>query len=73
MGYEVLGRDTGGFHSSLCNGLGKDYEEKLHLVFNERGLFDDLDSAVQAAEYTRREEAGSEPGFRAPFRLTAVR
>ena len=69
LGYEVLCWDIGGFHSFICNGLEKDYEEKLQLIFNENGFFNELDSAVKAVEYTRRDEVGAEPGYWAPFKL----
>lgn len=70
LGYEVLCWDTGAFHSFICNGLEKDYEEKLGLKLNPNGLFDDLESAVQAVDYTNREDVGAEPGYWAPFRLS---
>lgn len=69
LGYEILCWDMGGFHSFICNGLEKDYEEKLQLKFNANGFFDDPDSALKTVEYTRRDEVGAEPGFWAPFRL----
>jgi hypothetical protein len=69
LGYEVLCWDTSSFHSFICNGLEKDYEEKLGLSLNSHGFFDDLESAKKATEYTRGDGVGAEPGYWAPFKL----
>jgi hypothetical protein len=69
LGYELLCWDTGGFHSFICNGLENEYEEELLLRFNSNGFFDNLETAITAVEYTRRDEVGAEPGFWAPFKM----
>ena len=38
IGYDILGWDTSGFHSYLCNGLDKDILEKYDLSVNNVGL-----------------------------------
>lgn len=70
LGYEVLCWDVGAFHSFICNGLEKDYEEKLGIKLNQNGLINDLEDAVRATEYTNRGDVGAEPGYWAPFRLS---
>jgi hypothetical protein len=62
LGFDVLGVEFGGdFHTFSCNGLEKDYVEKLGITFNAHGLIPDQDQALAAAEYTNRDETGAEP------------
>lgn len=62
LGFDVIGLDySGEFHTFSCNGLVKDYVEKLGITFNAHGLIPDQDQALAAAEYTNRDETGAEP------------
>lgn len=63
LGFDVLGVEYGGplFHTFSCNGLAKDYVEKLGITFDAHGLIPDQDQALAAAEYTNRDETGAEP------------
>jgi hypothetical protein len=63
LGFDVLGVEYGGnpLHTFSCNGLERDYVEKLGIIFNGHGLIPDQDQALAAAEYTNRDETGAEP------------
>ena len=62
VGFDVLGMEYGAsFHTFSCNGLEKDYVEKLGIIFNAHGLIPDQDQALAAAEYTNRDETRAEP------------
>ncbi|MCK7483538.1 MAG: hypothetical protein M0C28_45795 [Candidatus Moduliflexus flocculans] len=62
LGFDVLGMEYGAsFHTFSCNGLEKDYVEKLGIIFNAHGLIPDQAQAFTAAEYTNRDETGAEP------------
>lgn len=62
LGFEVLGHEYGGdFHSFLCNGLEKDFSEKLGIIFNETGRINTLEDAKRAEEYINDDSVGAEP------------
>jgi len=62
LGFEILGHEYGGdFHSFLCNGLEKDFAEKLGITFNETGRMKTYEDAKRAEEYINDESVGAEP------------
>jgi hypothetical protein len=62
LGFDVLGvEDSGSFHTFSCNGLEKDFAEKLGVTFNDYGLIPNQDQALTAAEYADRDETVAEP------------
>jgi len=62
LGFEILGHEYGGdFHSFLCNGLEKDFSEKLGISFNETGRINTLEDAKRAEEYINDDSVGAEP------------
>lgn len=70
LGFDVLGSEYGvSFHTFSCNGLEKEFDEKLGISFNEYGLIDDYSRAVAACEYANREDVGAEPVAWYPFRV----
>jgi hypothetical protein len=52
IGFDVLGYDTGRFHSWLCHGLETEVEQKLAIRPGPDGLLPDLISARAVADYT---------------------
>lgn len=70
LGFDVLGAEYGGwFHTFSCNGLEKDFSDKLGVLFNQCGLIDEYVRAVAASEYTNRDDTGAEPVAWYPFRV----
>jgi len=70
LGFDVLGANYGGdFHTFSCNDLARDYHEKLGICFNRHGLIDDERQAIDACEYTNRDEVGAAPVAWYPFRV----
>ena len=65
IGYDILGWDTGGFHSYLCNGLNKDIESKYSLEINDLGLIQNQYSQVK--EFAEYIEGQGEPVIWLPF------
>lgn len=61
LGFEVLGDESGFFHSWLCNGLEKDCNEKFGIIPNEFGLIKTLFEAEKCAEYANDDDVGAEP------------
>jgi hypothetical protein len=62
LGAEVLGADHGGFHSSLCNALERDFAARLEARPNAHGLYDDHALARRCASLVDRGDLGAEPG-----------
>jgi hypothetical protein len=70
-GFEILGDEWGGqFHSFVCNHLGKEYAEKLHITFNQYGLIDLYEDAVRATSYTNLDEVPAEPVLWQPWLIS---
>ncbi len=67
LGFEILGYDTSGYHSWLCNGLEQDVADELSVRPNADGFVDTYHDAMKAAEFCGRDEVGAEPGFWAPW------
>lgn len=61
LGYEILGFESGTFHSYLCNGLEKDFKDHFSFKLNEHGLIPSLDDAARYCNYSNNEELGTEP------------
>ncbi|WP_456363492.1 hypothetical protein [Priestia aryabhattai] len=61
LGYEVLGYESGGFHSYLCNGLEKDFNQHFHFSLNNNGFIDSLEEANRYCKYSNQQEIGTEP------------
>ncbi len=70
LGSEILCFDHGSFHSSLCNGLERDFAAKFGARPNAHGLYDDAALARQCAAHVDRNEVGAEPGVWLAWRLT---
>ncbi len=51
IGYEVLGFDSGLFHSYLCNGLEHDFSQQFNFSINSRGLIHTFEEADRYSNY----------------------
>ena len=51
IGYEVLGFDSGLFHSYLCNGLERDFDHQLNTSLNSHGLIHTFEKADRYSDY----------------------
>ncbi len=51
VGYEVLGFDSGSFHSYLCNGLERDFRQHFNFSPNRYGLIDSIEEADRYSDY----------------------
>ena len=51
IGCEVLGFDSGLFHSYLCNGLERDFSQQYNFSLNSRGLIYTLEEADRYSNY----------------------
>lgn len=51
LGYEVLGFDSGSFHSYLCNGLENDLYQQFNYEPNRHGLIASLEEADRYSDY----------------------
>ena len=51
VGYEVLGFDSGSFHSYLCNGLESDFRQHFNFSPNRYGLIDSIEEADRYSDY----------------------
>ncbi|WP_233550625.1 hypothetical protein [Exiguobacterium sp. RIT452] len=51
VGYEVLGFDSGSFHSYLCNGLERDFRQHFNFSPNRFGLIDSIEEADRYSDY----------------------
>jgi hypothetical protein len=70
-GFEILGDEWGGqFHSFVCNHLEKEYEERLHITFNQYGLIDLYEDAIRAANHTNLDEVQAEPVLWQPWLIS---
>jgi hypothetical protein len=67
LGFEILGYDSGSFHSFICNRLETDYRDRLNIRLNENGLIESYDDAAHAAEYTMKDDVGAEPALWMPW------
>lgn len=67
LGYEVLGFDSGTFHSYLCNGLEKNYHKHFGFQLNAAGFLDSLEQAEKFCHYTNDDDLGAEPVLWLPW------
>lgn len=51
IGYEVLGFDSGSFHSYLCNGLERDFSYHFNFSLNIHGLIHTFEEADRYSDY----------------------
>lgn len=51
VGYEVLGFDSGSFHSYLCNGLERDFRQHFNFSPNRYGLINSIEEADRYSDY----------------------
>lgn len=51
IGYEVLGFDSGSFHSYLCNGLERDFNHQFNTSLNSHGLIHTFEEADHYSDY----------------------
>jgi len=51
VGYEVLGFDSGSFHSYLCNGLERDFRQHFNFSPNRYGLINSIEEANRYSDY----------------------
>jgi hypothetical protein len=71
LGFELLGEDTGHFHSWLCNDLEPELRTRLGVEVNEFGLIADERTARLAAGLVDRGAIGAEPVPWRPWLLVA--
>lgn len=69
MGYEVLGFEYGSFHSYLCNGLEKDFDEHFKFTLNQNGFLPSLEDASRYCDYSNDEDLGTEPVLWLPWAI----
>ena len=69
LGYEVLGFETGGFHSFICNSLENDFSSKLGIELNSNGLVENYSEASKAADYAQNPDVGAEPALWQPWAI----
>jgi len=69
MGYEILGYEYGAFHSYLCNGLEKDFNEHFKFTLNQNGFIPSLEDAARYCEYSNNEDVGTEPVLWLPWAI----
>lgn len=67
LGFEILGYDSGSFHSFICNRLETDYRDRLNIRFNSNGLIELYEEASRASEYTMRNDVEAEPVLWMPW------
>lgn len=70
QGYEILGWDMGGFHSSLCHGLERRYVKELGIELGPHGRPTTLEDARRCADHTNLDTSGAEPVLWLPWRFT---
>lgn len=51
IGYEVLGFDSGSFHSYFCNGLEREFSHDFNLSLNSHGLIHTFEEADRYSDY----------------------
>lgn len=51
IGYEVLGFDSGSFHSYVCNGLERDFSHYFNFSLNSHGLIHTFEEADRYSDY----------------------
>ena len=73
LGFDVLGWDSGGCHSFVCNGLERAFFEKLRARANAFGLYDDETVATRCAELPGSPGVGAEPALWQAWRVTRYR
>ncbi|WML48025.1 hypothetical protein RCG23_22470 [Neobacillus sp. PS3-34] len=69
MGYEVLGFEYGTFHSYLCNGLEKDFNNHFKFTLNQNGFIPSLEEANLYCDYSNDEDIGTEPVLWLPWAI----
>ncbi|MBM7653001.1 hypothetical protein [Neobacillus cucumis] len=69
MGYEVLGFESGTFHSYLCNGLEKDFNKHFKFTLNQNGLIPSLEEANRYCDYSNDDDLGTEPVLWLPWAI----
>lgn len=62
LGFDLLGYDTCGFHSFVCNSLEKEFA-KQSLLLNEFALFSSKSDAEKALEFINNNENVAEPAL----------
>jgi hypothetical protein len=67
LGFDVLGWDTGSFHSYLCNGLESEFDKLLGVRPNAHGFYDGEADARRCAEHASSESTRAEPGLWLPW------
>lgn len=73
LGYEILGFESGKFHSYLCNGLEKDFKENFRFTLNENGFISSLEEAISYCHYCNDEEVETEPVLWLPWAIYEYR
>lgn len=69
MGYEILGYESGSFHSYLCNGLEKDFNEHFKFTLNQNGFIPSLEEAASYCEYSNDENLDTETVLWLPWAI----
>lgn len=69
VGYEVLGFDSGSFHSYLCNGLERDLRQHFNFSPNHYGLIDSIEEADRYSDYCNALGEETEPVLWFPWAI----
>jgi hypothetical protein len=69
LGWDILGWNTGGFESYLCNGLETVYATMFNARPNAHGLYEGETLARVLAAHTNRSDVGAEPGLWLPWHV----
>ncbi len=69
LGFEILGYESGGFHSWLCNSVEGDVFKALGVRPGDWGLVQGIDEARSCASYVSTEDVGAEPVSWRPWLL----
>jgi len=69
LGWDILGWNTGGFESYLCNGLEAVYAATFNARPNVHGFYVGETQARALAAHTNRPDVGAEPGLWLPWHV----
>lgn len=69
LGYEVLGFESGIFHTYLCNHLEKDFDDAFSFSLNNHGFIQNLEKAITYCDYSNNEEIETEEVLWLPWAI----
>ncbi|MCS5711455.1 hypothetical protein [Candidatus Berkiella aquae] len=71
-GFEILGFETGVFHSFYCDNFHVEISKSLNIQLNQYGLISDLTDAIKANDYIDDPEHGAESAYWLPWAITEI-